>query len=612
MALPRLQPLVLAWAALLVACASARGAEASPVDLHLSDEDGVVELGSKLEILRDPSGKLSIEDVLSPAHADAFAPSQEEVPSFGFTPDAVWVRFTMRAEASQPELYMLELAMSRLSHFDWYVVQDGQVTQRLAQGSADLASRTHRASRFPLLTLALRRGQAATVYARAQSDTSVWLPFTASTPPTHLEHALRRDWIDFMLFGICVALLLISLSLGFIFHRRIYFLAALMPPCYLVYQAIFGGHYLMLDINWPDWVGRKGMLLVVAGFIAGLVLFMDEFFADPERKASRIPALRAAKALLALAILCILALPYGLAAQASQAAFILTLLCICWLAIAETRRKPTAENLILVAGGLTPLVGTTILLAQWTAAMPMIIDPAQALRAVLPAAFVLFLLACARSQRTLLEVESQLAGAHRAETEARLEALRHQLNPHFSYNALASIDALSREAPDRIPELVSRLGAFLRHRMAPSGQPLNPLGNELEATRAYLDVEHVRLENRLEVTYEVDSAARRALVPEFCLQPLAENALKYGLAEASSVRIRIIAQVKDGRLRLAVANTGRIQTGHVLRRGASIGLGNLRRRLALHHGADARVELSEADGWVTAALDIPFREHSEP
>lgn len=587
-----------------VAAAQERG------PMLLKDEDGTVMLGKRVDILVDPSGKLGIDDVLSPAHADEFRPSEEETPAFGFTDHAVWIRFALRAEAEEPAHHMVELGMARLSHLDWYVVDEGKVVQRVSQGTADLLPGEHRASRYPLLSLTVKRGHTVTVYARAASDTSVWLPLRASTAAAHLEHALQRDWTDFTLFGASLAMLLISVSLGVIFRRRIYFLAALMPPCFLLHQLIFGGHYLMIDWHWPAWVGRKGMLLVVAGFCATLTLFVEEFLTEDEDRDARRRALRLSKAVLALSALCIVVLPYRVAAQSSQALYILSFLVVCWVVLGATRRRPTAENIILLTGALTPLASTTILLAQWTRIIPTDIDPTQILRSVLPATFVVFLLACARSQRTVQEVESQLAAAHRSETEARLEALRHQLNPHFAYNALASIDALSREAPGRIPELVSRLGAFLRHRMAPSGQPLNELGNELEAARAYLDIERARLEDRLETAYEVEPAALRGLVPEFCLQPLAENALKYGLAESASVRIRIAARVQAGRLVVSVANTGRIHTENVLRRGASIGLGNLRRRLAIHHGQDARIGLSEAGGWVTATLDIPFRERT--
>lgn len=613
MALPRLQPLVVAWATLLAACAAVVGAEDAPGKLYIHDEDGMVALGTKLEILRDPSGKLTIEDVLSSAHAGAFTPSRRDVPTLGFTSDAIWVRLSLAAETERPEHYMIELATARMDHFDWYVVDDGKVLQRVAHGIDDLEPGARRASRFPLLSLTLRRGQTMTVYARAQSDTSVWLPLTGSTPATHLEHALRRDWLDFLLFGICIAMSLISLSLGAIFRRRLFSLAALLPPCFLLHQFTFSGHYLMIDWAWPGWVGRQGLHLVVSVFCAGLILFVREFLAGQQAPAGRKPALRLAMGLVALATACILALPYRLGAQTSHACHILCFGLIVWHTTREARQWPTAENLILAAGGLIPLAGGTMLLLQWMAIMPMLIEPMSLFRAVLPATFILFLLACARSQRTLQDAEHHLAEARRSETEARLDALRHQLNPHFSFNALASIDALSREAPEKIPALVARLGAFLRHRMTPSGQPLNELGNEVEATRAYLDIEQARLEDRLETTYEVEPAALRALIPEFCLQPLAENALKYGLVDATAVRIRITARARDGRLRLTVANTGRIHGEHtVLRRGASIGLGNLRRRLALHHGEDARLDLSEADGWVTASLDIPFHEKTHP
>jgi hypothetical protein len=138
-----------------------------------------------------------------------------------------------------------------------------------------------------------------------------------------------------------------------------------------------------------------------------------------------------------------------------------------------------------------------------------------------------------RVQQVTQQLETRLLA------QARLETLRYQLNPHFLYNALNSIEALSREAPTQIPETVRRLCECLRYALHPKKNGLATLEQELHAVSSYLRVEEIRFGENLVVETDVSDAVRSVAVPEFLLQPLVENAIKYGM-RTSEMPLRVV------------------------------------------------------------------------
>ena len=197
--------------------------------------------------------------------------------------------------------------------------------------------------------------------------------------------------------------------------------------------------------------------------------------------------------------------------------------------------------------------------------------------------------------------------------DAELQLLRSQVNPHFLFNALTTIMEVGRENP-RVVALTQSLSNYLRFSLIQGkghGEALHPLDEELEALRSYLEVEKVRFEEKLEYRFEVDEAARKALVPSALVQPLLENAIKYGQRTSPSpLRIRISDSMAEDEssamLHLTVSNTGSWLEPH-LANSLGTGTGNLRRRLQLIYGDAASLELSHADGLVTASVALPTR-----
>lgn len=205
-------------------------------------------------------------------------------------------------------------------------------------------------------------------------------------------------------------------------------------------------------------------------------------------------------------------------------------------------------------------------------------------------------------------VQYEQLRAARRDAEMRtneLRLLRAQVNPHFLFNALTSIQAVAGDR-QRAEPLIQAFGDYLRFSLE-GRRDMLPLGVELEALENYLSVEKVRFESKLEYRIDASLAARKVSVPIALVQPLVENAMKF--AQKSGiwpVRIAITAALEDGCLQVAVANTG-YWVEFDESRSTGIGLENLRRRLLLLYGAEARLDVEAEGGQVIATVVVPAR-----
>jgi LytS/YehU family sensor histidine kinase len=208
----------------------------------------------------------------------------------------------------------------------------------------------------------------------------------------------------------------------------------------------------------------------------------------------------------------------------------------------------------------------------------------------------------ARVQQVSQQLEAKLL------TQARLETLRYQLNPHFLYNALNSVEALSRDGPAQIPEVVRRLCECPRYALHPKKGGLATLEQELQQVASYLRLEEVRFGENLAVETDVSDAARAALVPEFLLQPLVENAIKYGM-RTSEMPLRVV--IRAGRandvLEIEVRNTGHWSSDAGDANSGGVGLENLRSRLDLLYANCHRLKTTDEAGWVSVKVAIPLK-----
>jgi len=209
-----------------------------------------------------------------------------------------------------------------------------------------------------------------------------------------------------------------------------------------------------------------------------------------------------------------------------------------------------------------------------------------------------------RLQAEATELRAEAAELHAQVTDARLNALRTQLNPHFLFNTLNAVSTLVDEDPPGARRMIARLSDLLRHTLDGDEQEI-PLARELEMLRRYLDIMEVRFQDKLEVSIETEPSLDDALVPNLVLQPLVENAFRHGLGLMQTAgRVCVRAVRDDGDLVLTVRDNGRGPANPV-REG--VGLTNTRARLTQLYGAHQQLALTAADGGgALVELRIPY------
>ena len=199
---------------------------------------------------------------------------------------------------------------------------------------------------------------------------------------------------------------------------------------------------------------------------------------------------------------------------------------------------------------------------------------------------------------TLL-AEEAVREAHQME----LQMLRAQLDPHFLFNSLNGIATEIHPHPDSATEMVRELSDYLRYSLDHRKRAISPLSDELDAMKAYLEIEKARFGDRLSVRIEATNEARCRNVPSFLLQPLVENAIKHGLsASRHPMELVLSASVAGEMLIVEVDNSGLLEEPDPSRDG--IGLGTLRRRLELNYPHRHEFTLTADHGRVRAKLQL--------
>ncbi|MFL6245614.1 MAG: sensor histidine kinase [Thermoanaerobaculia bacterium] len=213
-----------------------------------------------------------------------------------------------------------------------------------------------------------------------------------------------------------------------------------------------------------------------------------------------------------------------------------------------------------------------------------------------------FFLRDQRRQRQEAHLQAQLA-------EARLDALRMQINPHFLFNTLHAVSALVERDPGGVRRMISRLSELLRHTIDSHATDEVPLREELAFLRRYIEIMEIRFQGRLHVDMKVDENTLDALVPNLILQPIVENALEHGVNRAAGEGQITIAARRDGeRLVLSVRDNG---PGIDAQNESGVGLANTRARLEQLYGDRAMLALRNADGGGTLAeIALPHHEHA--
>ena len=202
----------------------------------------------------------------------------------------------------------------------------------------------------------------------------------------------------------------------------------------------------------------------------------------------------------------------------------------------------------------------------------------------------------ARIEHRLQEQEKRLM-------TAKIEALAHQINPHFLFNTLASISSLVRTRPDTARMLIVKLSSLLR-RLLKSHEHFATLREELESIDEYLDIEMVRFGPQLRVEKDIDERTLDAVVPSMILQPIIENSIKHGLSpKVGGGRITIRSRYDNGQTLIEVDDDGLGMSREALENAlyGGIGLSNVNERLKVIYGPDCQLKLRSTAGAGTCA-----------
>jgi LytS/YehU family sensor histidine kinase len=209
------------------------------------------------------------------------------------------------------------------------------------------------------------------------------------------------------------------------------------------------------------------------------------------------------------------------------------------------------------------------------------------------------------AQDRAVEAERKGAELQLLAQESELKALRAQLNPHFLFNSLNSLSALTAVDPVRAREMCVLLSDFLRRSLGLGERRLVALREELELARAYLAIEQIRFGARLQLAWSVDAAAEPALLPTLLLQPLVENAIKHGIAALpEGGTLSVAAEVLEGHVVLRVDNP--LDADSPAPQGLGLGLRQVRQRLLGRFGSRARFEAAVQDGIHRVTLVFPL------
>lgn len=209
--------------------------------------------------------------------------------------------------------------------------------------------------------------------------------------------------------------------------------------------------------------------------------------------------------------------------------------------------------------------------------------------------------------RNLKEVQKQKDIAEEAQQQARdaqLQLLQQQLSPHFLFNTLNSLRSLIASDSNRAREMVTDLSDFLRVTLSSYKSLHNSIADEISMVEYYLKIQKVRFDNDLHYKISIDRELAAFLIPKFVIQPLVENAVKFGMqTSAMPLEISISAQRKDGGVVIEVSNSGSLvaekQEAH-----SSQGLNNTSKRLELMYPGKSHFQLTEKQGLVICTISI--------
>jgi sensor histidine kinase YesM len=212
--------------------------------------------------------------------------------------------------------------------------------------------------------------------------------------------------------------------------------------------------------------------------------------------------------------------------------------------------------------------------------------------------------------RRFVSSELQVERLEKSYSQARLNALRMQLDPHFLFNALNTISSHVERDPRLTRRMIEHLGDLLRMSLETKDRQEVPLAEELAFLEHYLEIQRIRFGNQLRVTVDVGPEVRYAMTPSLVLQPLVENAIRHGISKrVSGGEIVVSARAEEGRLMLRVEDDGAgLPAGWTLEQSAGLGLSVTRERVEALYGDEGAITAHRRkEGGTVVELKLPLK-----
>lgn len=565
-------------------------------------------LGTHFQIGRDVSGILTLEEILQKPDPVFFEPSSHPIPSFGYTPDALWLRLALENSAETPLPFLFSLQIARVREVDWYWVVEGESIQTRSEGIDRPPLQANR-SRFPMFAVTLPAGKTSFLYLRIASDQTLYVPLNGAAGENSFVLDTRWNFADHLFLGSGMAMVVFALMVSLAHPGAGFVYLAVVTFFYQSYYMIFHGYLDWFFPGLPAWYHRQLLLVAISLGSTFLVMFTRQYFQNRPGSEKRTRVLNGIVVLCFASVLFLAAAPFSVGIHGVMFMNAAVYFGGLFLAALDFYRRRTVSEACFFFAWLWISLSTLSFIFQLYIPIIGHLHPMMITRLMVPMMYFLFLSANLQRQYSLREARENELQAKQAEVRANLETLRYQLNPHFLFNALNAIDALSRTAPGKISEVVLKLATFLRLRLKPSRDGMLPLREEILVCRAYLDIEKIRFEERLQVVWQIDAACEYFSVPEMILQPLIENAVKYGLKQNETLNLCVSARQDKSGVVLSVRNNGKlVDFPNNENTASNLGISNLKKRLQYQYGNQGRFMLEQNAGWVTATVMIPQAE----
>ena len=553
------------------------------------------------QFVEDASGTITLDQMLQLPLQDAV--NSSSVVSWGFTKSVIWGRFDL--SSSRRTQAIVEIPSTRLDRVDWFEVRGGSLVRTVETGLNAGAGTAPK--HYPAITLDISPVSPVTVVCRIQSGGSLTIPLEIASVGGYTTTDQQRRYISHAQVGGLGVVVLILLLLAMLFRDWSFCLLSMCCACVLLYGLLFDNVLSLPGWSLPVWWIRAGSSLT--SICAGVCLL--NFSAvycgvSALTKTDRIIYL-AASVLALLYCAAHFLLPFPPINRNLSVVQTLIVISALWITSSRWRRQRRREDLLLFVTLIFCHTPAVLLMLQLNGWIPMGLTPSSLRFMAMPVIFCSLFVVLVQRRQAIELLRLNTALAQGGEAEARLLALRYQLNPHMLMNSLAAISWLSSESPQKIPRFIDNLSAILQSRLRPTSGQAWTVSTEIQLAVNLLELAEVRFGDRIQHTVVASPEASRCLLPEMLVQPLVENAIKYCPLDLPSAKIRVVAEIQQNRLLITVENSIKPGTTGTAAEGLKIGHVNIRQRLEICYGNRAQFHFHTSDALATAALELPVQ-----